>query len=402
MAKWSGYLVFTGNSSLSIGTIANNARLPSNCFDGKSIYGATADVWLGIDDGMAQHLNEGKRMRTIAFTLFFCITSVAIPGVTIADSAPGKFQTTEIEFLDLTDASRSGRSVPIKLHVPTGPGPFPVVIVSHGAGGNLNANFAQARHLATHGYMAVCLEHIGSNTKVAVAGGLRIGKTVAAMTRDADEVLTRPKDVSFAIDQLTQWNKTHPKLRGKFAVDRIGMMGHSFGAYTTLAICGARPALDWLEPKVDSGKGLGPDLSDKRVLCGVALSPQGPGEPFFLESSYRSIRVPLLGISGSLDKQQGNAPIHRKRSFQYWPSGDRYLLWISNATHLHFSDSTGSKERRLNLGAKRREDVQKVSRAATLMFLDRYLKKTPGAKLQEESLRQHMGGIVDKIDLLTK
>ena len=341
-------------------------------------------------------------MRRIGILIVLCITVAAFPCVSGAQSASGKYKTTEIEFLELADAARSARSVPIKVHVPAGAGPFPVVVVSHGAGGNLDANFAQAHHLATHGYIAVCLEHVGSNTKQAVAGGPRIGKTVAAMTRKADEVLNRPKDVSFAIDQLTRWNMTHPTLRGKFDVDRIGMLGHSFGAYTTLAVCGARPALDWLEPKVGSGKGLGPDLSDKRVMCGVALSPQGPGEPFFLESSYRSIGVPLLGISGSKDKQQGNAPIHRKRSFQYWPSGDRYLLWINNASHLHFSDSTGSKERRINLGGKRREDVQKVSRAATLLFLDKYLKKTPRAEFREQDLRPQLGGIVDEIELLKK
>ncbi|TWU54330.1 Alpha/beta hydrolase family protein [Rubripirellula tenax] len=341
-------------------------------------------------------------MKPIAISLVAFIAIAAFPGVSHAQPAPGEYDTTEIELLELADVARSGRIVPMKLHVPVGAGPFPVVIVSHGAGGNLNSNFAQAHHLATHGYLAVCLEHLGSNTEQAAAGGLRVGKTIAAMTRNAGEVLGRPKDVSFAIDQLTRLDTTHPSLQGKSDVNRIGMMGHSFGAYTTLAVCGARPALDWLDPKVGSGQGLGPDLSDKRVLCGVALSPQGPGEPFFLESSYRSIAVPLLGISGSLDKQQGFVPIHRKHSFQYWPSGDRYLLWINNAAHLHFSDSTGSKERRLNFANNRQDDVQAVSRAATLLFLDQYLKKAPGAKLQEKDLRSHMVGIVDKIELLVK
>lgn len=316
----------------------------------------------------------------------------------------GKLATRKTEFASLKDTQRNNRSVPMKVHVPVGKGPYPVVIVSHGAGGNLDSNFAQANHLATHGYICICVEHCGSNTKKALSGGVRIGKTIAAMTRDANEVMNRPRDIRFAIDQVEKWNLTDPQLKGKFDLRRIGVMGHSFGAYTTLVTCGARPALDWFEPKIGAGKRLGPDLFDKRVRCGVALSPQAPGEPFFLPSSYGSIRVPLLGISGSRDKQQGAEPIHRKNSFQYWPKGDRFLLWINNANHLQFSDSTGSKPQSKfaeRLG-KSREDVQKVSRAATLVFFDQYLKESPGVVLRENDLIVHMGGIVDGIELLSK
>lgn len=344
-------------------------------------------------------------MGPVPKCLLACFLLFPTARCAMAQSKPGKLKASQINFSKLVDQKREDRSVPMKVHLPDGTGPFPVVIVSHGAAGNIDSNFAQANHLATHGYIAVCLEHVGSNTKRAMAGGLRIGKSAAVMTRDSDEVLNRPKDVSFAIDTLTKWNQTHATLRGKFDVKRIGMMGHSFGAFTTLVICGARPALDWIKPKVGTGKGLGPDLSDKRVLCGVALSPQGPGEPFFLDSSYGSLRVPLLGITGSRDQQQSNMALHRKRSFRLWPKSDRYLLWINNATHMQFSDSTGSRKRLMNLGARmreRREDVQKISRAATLAFCDKYLKKNPGAELREKDLRKLMGGVVDGIELLKK
>ncbi len=142
---------------------------------------------------------------------------------------------------------------------------------------------------------------------------------------------------------------------------RVAALGHSFGAYTVLAVCGARPALDWLEPRVDPGKGLGPDLSDARVKACVALSPQGPGEPFFLEGSFATLNRPVLAISGSRDEQQTTTPANRRRFFELEPVGAKVFVWLANADHLAFSDSTGS--RRTNPPSRSRADAQPIARA---------------------------------------
>lgn len=87
-------------------------------------------------------------------------------------SARGPLASETIEFANLTDSSRAGakasggtsaqqfaprlrqdstpigRKVPIKVHVPATGGPFPAVIVSHGAGGDWDTHYAQAQHLA--------------------------------------------------------------------------------------------------------------------------------------------------------------------------------------------------------------------------------------------------------------
>ena len=101
---------------------------------------------------------------------------------------PGLLNVTTIEFPDLRDEQRGGRRVPIKVHVPEQQGQCPVVVLSHGGGGNWNANFAQANHLASHGYAVLCLEHVGSNTE-RMKQGLRFMDNVKAMTRGSSEVL---------------------------------------------------------------------------------------------------------------------------------------------------------------------------------------------------------------------
>lgn len=189
-----------------------------------------------------------------------------------------------------------------------------------------------------------------------------------AMTRDADELLARPRDVSLAIDQAERWNETESHMEGRLDTGRVGVTDHSYGAYTTLVVAGARPALDWLVPSVPPGEGLDPDLRDTRVDCGVAPSPHGPGEPFFLEASYAAIETPLMGISGSRDRRQGTSPANRRRGYELWPPGDKVLVWLEGADHTAFSDSTGSGRRMLPSRAQ--DDVQPAVRAATLLFFD--------------------------------
>ena len=296
----------------------------------------------------------------------------------------------------------AARKVPIKVHLPSGSGPFPVVVVSHGAGGDWDTHFAQAQDLAAHGYVVLCVEHVGSDRERLMQGAKPM-KNLEAMIRDSHEVLTRPKDISFAIDQAARWNQAEGKLKGKFDLDRVGVMGHSFGAFTTMVVCGMRPALDWMTPRVEPGKGLGPDLRDARVKCGVALSPQGVGEPFFIEASFASLRVPLLGMSGTKDDQQAGQPAqNRKDAFALWPAGPHKFVWLDNAKHVDFSDSSGTDRRALP--SKTRADVQPVTLAATLAFLDANLKgdAEAGKRVSVEGLKPLLRGEVSKVEVLSK
>jgi predicted dienelactone hydrolase len=300
------------------------------------------------------------------------------------------------------DAAPTGRKVPIKVHLPAGDGPFPVIILSHGAGGDWDTHFAQAAALASHGYAVLCLEHVGSNRERLTQGG-RAMKNLDAMIRDADEVLARPKDVSFAIDTAEQWNRSDERLKGRLDLQRVGVMGHSFGAFTTMVVCGMRPALDWLTPRVDPGKGLGPDLRDQRVKCGVALSPQGVGEPFFIAESFGTLKVPLLGISGTKDDQQAGQPAaNRREAFALWPKGDHRFVWLENAKHLDFTDASGGEGR--GLPSASRDDVQPVTRAATLAFFDLHLKAdaAAAARLTPEGLKPWLQGVVTRAEVLLK
>jgi predicted dienelactone hydrolase len=317
-------------------------------------------------------------------------------------ASPSSKRILRFPRLQRQSASPEERRVPIKVHFPTQGGPFPLVIVSHGAGGDWDTHYAQAQHLASYGYAVLCLEHTGSN-RDRLSQGLRPMQNLTAMIHDSHEVLARPADVGFAITQAEAWNQSHEKLRGKFDPKRIAVIGHSFGAFTTMLVCGMRPALDWLSPTLPPGKGLGPVLRDPRVQCGVALSPQGVGEPFFLAESFASLQAPLLGISGTQDKQQNGLPAsNRLEAFQLWPKGPHQFVWIENAKHLDFTDSTGSN--RQATPSPTRQDVQPTVRVSTLLFLNHHLKgePRPPIRLTADTLKPYLRGSATRVEVNSK
>ena len=69
--------------------------------------------------------------------------------------------------LDLTvlDAARQ-RDIPIRIYLPTNSAPEPVVLFSHGLGGNREGSRFLGEHWAARGYVAVFPQHPGSDDSI--------------------------------------------------------------------------------------------------------------------------------------------------------------------------------------------------------------------------------------------
>ena len=359
-----------------------------------------------------------KRLMFVLVFAFFIALMVfhneAFPresATVIAYEKKGTYTVRTLEFRYVHDARRNGRNVPLKVHYPAEGNDFPLVIMSHGGAGTWDAHIYQAKHLASHGYVVICTEHVYSNNirvkyyMRRAGGGMRFRDALHRITTDPKAVLERPRDVSFAIDQAILWNSKHKVLADKINTKRIAVMGHSFGAYTTLVVCGARPILDYLEPKVQSGTGLAEDLSDSRVTFGFAMSPQSPGTTYFGNDSYRTINRPLVCLTGSKDTQKGfdggmMLPHTRWEVLQLLPAGQKYFLWLENADHLCFSDNPKA----FLLPSKARADAQRISKALMVIFCDYFLKGKQEAqeKINEEYVNTLCGNVVTKVKWFEK
>lgn len=316
-----------------------------------------------------------------------------------------------LDYPNLVDIKRN-RTVPIKLHIPVNGGPYPLAIFSHGGGGDRDSHIYQARFLAHHGYAVFCVEHTGSNTQ-ALKNSMRRKRqgtkdALAAMVVDSGILINRPLDITFCINQAEAWAKKDSSLHNRINTTRIAVVGHSYGAYTVLATCGARLRTDRIRPTIPSENSLASDLSDSRITFGFAMSPQAPGEARFSTKSFSGIHCPLVFVSG--DKDESNYRDHpgtrellppeaRKETYRL-VTAEKHLFWLKNADHLCFADSPGIRRLERILPCVAREDAQRITKSLLVTFCRYYLDNDKAALnvLNVQGLRKLRGKIIDDIE----
>ena len=235
-------------------------------------------------------------------------------------SAPGPFTVGTLK-LEWRDAQRD-REVPVKIYFPkNATGACPVIVFSHGLGGTRDGYEYLGRHWASHGFVAVHLQHHGSDDGVWKSAA-RPMEAMRAATMNLQNITNRPRDVSFAIDELTRLEKTDAAWRGRLDLSRLGVAGHSFGAYTTLAVAGQGGARL-------SGR-------DPRVQAAVPIS--APATKGSKPSIYDAITIPLLHITGTKDDSPiGNtSPADRRIPFDRIQNAPEFLLTFEGADHMVF------------------------------------------------------------------
>lgn len=285
--------------------------------------------------------------------------------------------------LKIKDKGR-GKDLSVRVSFPKQAGSYPVIVFSHGLGGSQRAMEPLVQPWVKAGYVVIQPEHEDSG----------VFKSAADLKKPKSQLIGNPihrtQDISLVLDSLPVIDKEVPGLKGKMDMKTVGMAGHSYGAWTTMAIGGL---------KLRSRAAQQVKLSDERPLCLVPISPQGVSDEMDA-SSYGPISRPTLSISGTEDTSvifPEAKPEGRRDLFNYQKPGDKYLLWIDGATH-GFGGITGS--RGFGVVKKDQAMVDLIVRTTTLFF-DAYLKKKTEAKI--DLTRKNIGGQgAPKFEFLSK
>ena len=233
---------------------------------------------------------QGTGPRPVLTEVYYPSTSAAVAGVP-------RDVITVLSIPVLT--------TPTYRDVTVAPGPFPLVLFSHGNGGIRFQSFFFAAHLASHGYVVATPDHHG-NTFIDELAGIA----------DPDVAANRPLDLSFLIDEFLAFNaETGNRFERAIVPEAIGASGHSFGGFTVFALAGTG--------------------GDPRIR---AILPQAPAAPF-ADTFFQAITVPVLIVGGSIDETT-EFPENQQRPFDNLPSGARVvaLAELANAGHFTFSD----------------------------------------------------------------
>ena len=264
------------------------------------------------------------------------------PAARLQPQLPGPY-TWKKSSVTLTSPNRD-RTFNMDIYLPQrSPQPAPVVVISHGLGSDRISFQYLAKHLASYGFAVAVPEHPGSNAQ-------QIQNLVTGRTNELvepAEFINRPLDIKDLLDYLTKLSTTDPAYQGQLDLQRVGVIGQSFGGYTALALAGAGINFAQLENDCQlenetwnlslllqcRARGLERkqyNFGDPRIKAAIAINPIVSS--ILGETNLSQIKIPVMLIGGSADTV-APALLEQIQPFTWLTSPNKYLVLMNNGTH---------------------------------------------------------------------
>lgn len=317
---------------------------------------------------------------------FIALLAFALPAAAAPWKADKGPETVEILLGEWVDSERGDRAVPYKIYVPvTAKGPRPVVIFSHGLGGSREGAAYLGEHLASWGYVAVHIQHPGSDRSVweGLTDPEDIFKALAASVRDLSALRGRLEDVPYALDRLAAMNASGP-LAGRLDMSRVGMSGHSYGAVSTLTAAGMKLGRRGIT-----------EYAEPRFKAFIAYSPNKPMGARDLDDAFSLVARPMLHFTGTndmnpLDRDQPASD--RQLPFRHINAPDQYLAVLNGGDHMVFG---GEGMNRRGRDSSNDAAFIRLIREMSVVFWDAYLMDDPAALtwLRDGSAAAELGSL---------
>ena len=229
---------------------------------------------------------------------------------------------------------------------PTGAPTLPTVLISHGLWDDPISFLGWADYLASHGAVVLLPRHSGSDHRQQAA--MLAGRSEPPKP---EEFLRRPAELKAVLDALEA--RQIPFAADASASDVV-LIGHSWGATSTLQLAGARSVPDPLWQACQQSNhpsrnpswvlqcgvlpAAGPEsLLDSRLARAVAVSPP---QGLVFAGGLKDLAIPVLLVSGSRDLVVPAQP-EAIAPFDRYPQGPHRLLIARNGTHFNLPSASG-------------------------------------------------------------
>ncbi|OYQ30783.1 hypothetical protein CHU93_06395 [Sandarakinorhabdus cyanobacteriorum] len=241
-----------------------------------------------------------------------------------------------------------GRAIPVRIQLPESGARLAAIIWSPGLGATTSGGGVWARGWLAAGFAVITVQHPGSDN---IAYAREPAATRPARLRRATSGLhmaERAGDVGLVLDELARRPREGACDLARIDPDRIGVAGHSLGAWTVQALAGQR-----------FGGERGQIDRRPRAFIGLSGSQLEPGDPAAI---FGGIGRPYLMISGTLDGAgDGDIVARRTMIWRGLPAdGRKYMALFGDATHMMFA---GNRPATTALGRRVEAEVIRLSTA---------------------------------------